>query len=106
MGVGRSGSAARRWRIARSSRSRESPCSIPGIFEPSGHGLERVEPGRVGAEFARQSAGPPTLRPIEGDAAIAERDERVVSDDEMVEQVDVEQSAGGQRLGRQVEVVR
>ena len=45
-------------------------------------------------------------RPVERDAAIAERHERRVPDHDVVEQVDVEEPPGGERLGRQVEVVR
>jgi hypothetical protein len=37
---------------------------------------------------------------------IAERDERVVADHEMVEQLDVQETARSERLGREVEVVR
>jgi hypothetical protein len=60
---------------------------------------------RPGSGPGRRSAGA-TLRAVEGDAAIAQRDPGVVADHEMVEQVDVEQAAGGEGLGGQVEVVR
>src|SRR5207247_11428892 len=44
-------------------------------------------------------------RPIEGHPSIAQRHVRVMADHEVVEQVDVEQATGSQRLGRQVQVV-
>ena len=44
--------------------------------------------------------------PVEGHAPVAQRDVRVVADDQVVEQLDVEQTARGEGLGRQVEVVR
>ena len=53
---------------------------------------------------------PPGLRsgrrPPEGHAPLAQRDECVVADHEVIEQLDVQQPAGGERLGGEVEVVR
>jgi hypothetical protein len=49
---------------------------------------------------------PVSGRPVERDAAIAEGDPGVVTDDEVIEEVDVEQSPCGERFCRQVEVVR
>src|SRR6266705_1587682 len=46
-----------------------------------------------------------TRGPVEGDAPIAERHVRVVADDEVVEQGDIEQSSCRQGLGREVQVV-
>ena len=64
--------------------------------------------GRVRPRSGGQSAAAlrRRRRSIEGDAAVAQRDVRVVADDEVVEQADVEQPAGGERLGGQVQVVR
>ena len=45
-------------------------------------------------------------RPIEGNAPVAQRHVRVVADHQVVEQLDVEQAARGECLGRQVQVVR
>ena len=59
--------------------------------------------GRRSVRLSRLRAA--ALRPIEGDAAVAQRDVRVVADHQVVEQGDVEQPAGGQRLGGQVQVV-
>jgi hypothetical protein len=44
-------------------------------------------------------------RSVEDDPTVAQRDVGIVTDDEMVEQVDVEKTAGGERLGGQVQVV-
>jgi hypothetical protein len=44
--------------------------------------------------------------PVEGDPPVAQRDIGIVADDQVVEQVDVQQPPGRQRLGREVEVVR
>ena len=44
--------------------------------------------------------------PVEHDPAIAQRNVRVVTDHEVVEQPDVEEPAGGHRLGGEVQVVR
>jgi hypothetical protein len=55
-------------------------------------------------EAASQGAWGNNLR-ARIDAAIAQRDPRVVTDDEMVEQVDVEETPRCQCLGRQVEIV-
>ena len=44
-------------------------------------------------------------RAIERDAAVAERDIGIVADHQVVEDIDVEQAAGGQRLRGQVEIV-
>ena len=60
--------------------------------------------GSVG-QATRSSARAPRRRPVEGDAAVAQRHVGVVADDEVVEQADVEQPAGGEGLGRQVQVV-
>ena len=68
---------------------------------PSSGGAPAASPARPVQRRARRGAGP-----VEGDAAVAQRDVGVVADDEVVEQVDVQQPAGGQRLGGQVQVVR
>ena len=47
----------------------------------------------------------PSLRSVEGHTPIAQRDVCVMADDEVVEQLDVEQAAGRQRLGGEVQVV-
>ena len=60
-------------------------------------------PGRGRLSVARAS---PAAGPIESHAPIAQRDVRVVADDQVVEQLDVEQSACCEGFGRQVEVVR
>jgi hypothetical protein len=62
-------------------------------------------PGRplLGRGGATPEPGP---RPVEGHAAVAQADPGVVADDDMVEQLDVEEPAGGEGLGREVEVVR
>ena len=64
--------------------------------------------GALAADIALRSIGRPSVgcRPVERDAAVPERDVGVVPDDEVVEQLDVEQAAGRQRLGGEVEVVR
>jgi hypothetical protein len=79
-------------------RSVESDRSAAGgdIWQRSGPATENG-----GADRLRSPA-----RAAEGDAAFAERDEGVVADHEVVEQLDIEQAAGRQRLGGQVQVVR
>ena len=47
----------------------------------------------------------PDRGPVERHAAITQRDIRVVPDDEVVEQLDVEKAPGRQRLGGQVQVI-
>src|SRR5262245_287806 len=54
--------------------------------------------------IGRYVASHPTAGAVEADAPVAEAHERVVRDDEVVEDGDVEQPARGHRLGRQVEV--
>ena len=44
--------------------------------------------------------------PVERDAPVAQADECVVADDEVVQHRHVQQPAGSDRLGRQVEIVR
>jgi hypothetical protein len=55
------------------------------------------------ARSARRDAAEPDA--VERHAPVPQGDERVVSDDEMVEKVDVEETARGKRLGGQVEIV-
>ena len=86
-------------------------------------GVERVarNTGRVGraagAVYPVASSGPEVSRrrravpgldlgPVERHAAVAQRDVRVVADDQVIEQLDVEEPPRRERLGRQVEVVR
>ena len=52
------------------------------------------------------SARPLAFGPVERHAAVPKRHVRVVADYEVVEEVDVEEAAGGERFGRQVKVVR
>ncbi len=66
---------------------------------PSAASAERCRLGQLAART-------PGLRPVEGHPAVPQRHVRVVADDQVVEQRDVEEPAGGERLGRQVEVVR
>ena len=58
--------------------------------------------GSLGGGRAGAPAG---AAPVEGDAAVPQRDERVVPDDDVVEKLDVEKPAGRERLRRQVQVV-
>jgi hypothetical protein len=59
---------------------------------------------------AGRCSGPARLRrpgrPAERHAPLAQRDEGVVADHEVIEQLDVEQAAGSECLRGQVEVVR
>ena len=79
--------------------------SLPAL-PVSGRGLAAGCGAGSRAGRAAQSAARAPCRPVERDAAVAQRDVGVVADDEVVEQLDVEQAAGGERLGGQVEVVR
>ena len=63
-------------------------------------------PRRTGGRSARRGAQAAGARAVERDTAVAERHERRVPDDEVVEQVDVEEPPGGERLRGQVQVVR
>ena len=65
--------------------------------------IPRRRPRSPPGAFSPRPAPPP--RPVERDAAVAQRDVRVVADDEVVEELDVEQPAGGQGLGGEVQVV-
>ena len=87
-------------------RSRGGPRG--GIHSPGRAGSPRSIPGRPwrGRRAAQSAARARVARPVERHAPVAQRDVRVVADDEVVEQLDVEQPAGRQRLGGQVEVVR
>ena len=80
---------------------RAGPRSIP---EARRSGRRASPAAGASQAYARRPAR--RRRPIEGDAAVAQRDVGVVADHEVVEQVDVEQPAGGERLGGQVQVVR
>src|SRR6266550_3339458 len=87
-----------RW-IARSGQAGKARAVYPPIAAaPGDHHDARLVTWRT-------SAGP-ALRPVERDAAVAQRDPGVMADDEVVEQIDVEQAACSEGLGRQVEVVR
>ena len=81
-----------------------------GVYRPQRIGptvlLLARDTGATGRRSTRRGAEAGTARPIERDSAIAERHERRVPDHDMVEQVDVEQAPGGERLRRQVQVVR
>ena len=86
-----------------------------GVYRPQRIGLTVLvlarDTGATGGGSAgRSSAGRRAhtvgAGPVERDTAIAERHERRVPDHDMVEQVDVEQAPGGERLRRQVQVVR
>ena len=59
-----------------------------------------------GPPHGRLADGSAGRGPVERDAAVPQRHVRVVADDEVVEELDVQQAAGRQRLGGQVQVVR
>ncbi len=83
----------------------ESPCFASPRAEYEASFAEAV--GAVDQSAARgRPAARAGLRAIEGDAPVAQRHERVVPDDEVVEQLDVQQPAGRQRRRGQVEIVR
>jgi hypothetical protein len=72
----------------------------------SGGEARAVYPGCLDApEALREPSADVPLRPVEGHAAIAQRDPGVVADHEVVEEIDVEEAAARQRLGREVEIV-
>ncbi len=73
---------------------------LAGPRAPRSPGREsRAAPRSVGRSRCRPG-------PVKGDATVPERHVRVVADDEVVEELDVEEAAGRQRLGREMEVVR
>ena len=79
---------------------------VSGLIPMHRPNIPAPDPARTWAPGAQpaSSAGA-ALQPVEGNAAIAKRDPGVVTDDEMVEQVDVEETASCQSLGCQVEIV-
>ena len=70
----------------------------------TGYGDGRPASGVVSSQVGGGREAP-LPRAIEGHAAIPERDPRVVADHQVVEDIDVEQAAGGDRLGGEVQVV-
>ena len=70
----------------------------------SGWPARPTDTGRVEREASVRDPGGP-LGPVERDAAIAQRGVGIVADDQVVQQGDVQQPAGRQRLRGQVEVV-
>jgi hypothetical protein len=89
---------------------RERPRSIPEAPPDSGcraHAALACPRTRLaGRRSGPVRGGSRGRRPIEGDAAVAERDVRIVADHEVVEQGDVQQASGGEGLGGEVQVVR
>ena len=75
-----------------------------GRAGPGSHTRASLGPDR-GRSVARAGSPRATVGPTGRDAAVAQRDVRVVADDEVVEQLDVEQAARRERLGGQVQVV-
>src|SRR6476646_7916261 len=102
------------WRsvVASGVRSRSSRARAPPVSSGS-RGTRAVSGGQPGQYTRslrrdRRSVGPAgvDLGPVERHAAVAQRDVRVVADDQVIEQLDVEKPPRGKCLGRQVKVIR
>ena len=63
-------------------------------------------PARASPRAATHLLSEATASSTEGHAPLAQGDEGIVADDQVIEQLDVEEAAGGQGFGGQVEVVR
>ena len=100
--VGRTRQGERRHAVAPLDPARSLRRDASGPLTLSAMGSRRANLS-IRAPTGRATA---RRRPVEGHAAVAQRHVRVVADDEVVEQVDVEQAAGRERLGREVQVVR
>ena len=71
---------------------------------PSGAGV-RHRASRSGRVHGARAALRRSARASEGHSALPERDEGVVADHEVIEQLDIQQAPGGQCFGSQVQVV-
>ena len=94
------------WRVARRRRNAESS-GRPAQYTRSLDGGPWVSSEGWAVEGPRSVRGARRCaRPVERHPAIAKRNVRVVPDDEVVQQLDVEESSGRERLGGEVQVVR
>lgn len=76
----------------------ESARSIP--FDPVRAVLAVERAGRL-RQFTAPAQVTALCRSVESDSPVAERREAIAGDDQMIQQLNVEESACGQRLGRQ-----